>query len=224
MDDIEIQVLYFGALREKFTGTRQETVGATNGTTVGDFMDQLCGKYAGLDAVRHIVKIAVNEEMASPSQRLSDGDVVAMIPPVAGGSDPYCRLTEQPLDLNEALAAVAGPGQGGVVVFLGLVRDTNDGRSVTELEYEAYPSMVIRTFLEIIKRCEAIADGVRVGIAHRTGSLQIGEAAVIIAASAPHRAEAFEAARTCIDLLKQETPIWKKEFSPDGHEWIGMRP
>ena len=93
---------------------------------------------------------------------------------------------------------------------------------MTCLEYEAYPSMAVKVLADVIRRCEAIAPGVRVGIAHRTGRLQIGETAVVLAAAAPHRAEAFEAARACIELLKEEVPIWKKEISGDGAEWIGM--
>ncbi|CNU05485.1 molybdenum cofactor biosynthesis protein E [Mycobacterium tuberculosis] len=107
---------------------------------------------------------------------------------------------------------------------MGNVRDHNAGHDVTRLFYEAYPPMVIRTLMSIIGRCEDKAEGVRVAVAHRTGELQIGDAAVVIGASAPHRAEAFDAARMCIELLKQEVPIWKKEFSSTGAEWVGDRP
>lgn len=129
---------------------------------------------------------------------------------VAEGAYPYCRLTDQPLSVDEVLAAVSGPEQGGIVIFVGNVRDHNAGHDVTRLFYEAYPPMVIRTLMSIIGRCEDKAEGVRVAVAHRTGELQIGDAAVVIGASAPHRAEAFDAARMCIELLKQEVPIWKK--------------
>lgn len=143
---------------------------------------------------------------------------------VADGAYPYCRLTDQPLSVDEVLAAVSGPEQGGIVIFVGNVRDHNAGHDVTRLFYEAYPPMVIRTLMSIIGRCEDKAEGVRVAVAHRTGELQIGDAAVVIGASAPHRAEAFDAARMCIELLKQEVPIWKKEFSSTGAEWVGDRP
>jgi molybdopterin synthase catalytic subunit len=168
--------------------------------------------------------MAVNEAIAPTSTVLADGDTVAFIPQVAGGSDSYCRLTDQPLSVDELLAAVAAPGQGGIVVFIGNVRDHNQGHEVTHLHYEAYPAMVYRTLESIIERCEAIGEGVKVAVAHRTGNLEIGDSAVIIAAAAPHRPEAFQAARMCIELLKEETPIWKKEFSPDGVEWVGTRP
>jgi molybdopterin synthase catalytic subunit len=145
-----------------------------------------------------------------------------MIPPIAGGADPYCRLTDQPLSVDEVLASVTGPEQGGVVLFLGTVRDHNDGKQVMRLKYEAYASMVHSSLADIINRCRSGAPGVRVAVAHRTGVLNVGDIAVIVAASAPHRAEAFDAARACIELLKQEVPIWKKEISPHGTQWIGL--
>lgn len=105
----------------------------------------------------------------------------------------------------------------------GAVRNNNNGHEVTKLYYEAYPAMVHRTLMDIIEECERQADGVRVAVAHRTGELRIGDAAVVIGASAPHRAAAFDAARMCIERLKQDVPIWKKEFALDGVEWIHTR-
>ncbi|KAN84516.1 MoaD-MoaE fusion protein MoaX, partial [Mycobacterium tuberculosis 1010SM] len=107
------------------------------------------------------------------------------------------------------------------------IRESPDspGRfKVTKLYYEAYPAMVHRTLMDIIEECERQADGVRVAVAHRTGELRIGDAAVVIGASAPHRAAAFDAARMCIERLKQDVPIWKKEFALDGVEWVANRP
>ncbi|HZE38646.1 MAG TPA: molybdenum cofactor biosynthesis protein MoaE, partial [Stackebrandtia sp.] len=103
--------------------------------------------------------------------------------------------------------------RGGIVVFIGTVRDNSDGREVTAIEYEAYRSMAVKSLTEISERCEAVA--------HRTGTLAIGETVVIIAAAGPHRAEAFQAARSCAELMKWETAIWRKEIRPDGEEWIG---
>jgi molybdopterin synthase catalytic subunit len=216
---VRIEVLYFGALREE--GRRAETT-VDGGTTLDQLVDRLCESRPALAKARGHVKVAVNEDFASGDRVLADGDVVALIPPVAGGSSLYCRLTDQPLSVDEVLNAVTGPGQGGVVVFIGMVRDNNNDRAVTRLEYEAYPSMAMNLMADIVRRCEATSPGVRVGIAHRVGALDIGDTAVVLAAAAPHRAEAFEAARMCIELLKAEVPIWKKEFSADGAEWIGM--
>lgn len=221
---MRIVVMCFGALRERLAGVREEKVTVDDGTTAEGLVDHLCESYPGLAQHRDHVRVAVNEDFAASNRVLADGDVVALIPPVAGGSQTYCRLSGEPLSVDEVLNAVRGPGHGGMVVFIGTVRDHNQGRSVTRLEYEAYPSMAVKVLADIIRRCEAIAPGVRVGIAHRTGRLEVGETAVILAAAAPHRAEAFEAARACIELLKEEVPIWKKEISLDGAEWIGMGP
>jgi MoaE-MoaD fusion protein len=218
---MRIRVLYFGVLRERVAHTNQEEVSLPPGATLRDLVDRLGQAHPKLDTVRRHVKFAVNEELASANQPLADGDVIALIPPVAGGAGSYCRLTDQPLSLDEVLSAVVGPGQGGVVAFIGLVRDHNDGRSVVRLEYEAYQPMALKSLAGIIDRCEAIAPGVRVGVAHRTGALAVGEVVVIIAASAPHRGEAFQAARECAELMKQETAIWKKEIGPDGVAWVG---
>jgi molybdopterin synthase catalytic subunit len=219
---VRIEVLYFGALRERFGGVRREETTVDGGTTLDQLVDRLCEAHPALTAARGHVKAAVNEDFAAGDRVLADGDVVALIPPVAGGSSLYCRLTDQPLSVDEVLNAVTGPGQGGVVVFIGMVRDNNNDHAVTRLEYEAYPSMAVNLMADIVRRCEASAPGVRVGIAHRVGTLDVGDTAVVLAAAAPHRAEAFTAARMCIELLKAEVPIWKKEFSADGAEWIGM--
>jgi molybdopterin converting factor subunit 1 len=218
---LEIQVLFFGGLREG-VGRRSDVLGLDSDMSVGELVDQLSHAHASLAKMRTRVRIAVNEEFVPSTHRLTDGDVVAIIPPIAGGADPYCRLSDQPLSVDEVLMAVTAPGQGGVVVFLGFVRDHNAGKQVVRLEYEAYDSMVHTRLSDIIGRCESAATGVRVAVAHRTGSLDVGEIAVVVAASAPHRAEAFDAARSCIELLKQEVPIWKKEFSPDGAQWLGL--
>ncbi|MEU6285779.1 molybdenum cofactor biosynthesis protein MoaE [Streptomyces sp. NPDC047028] len=221
---MDVRVLYFGILREQFIQAREECFTLTPGATVADLVEQICLRHPGFAPVHSRVAIAVNEEFADDKQVLNGGDTVALIPPIAGGSGHYCRLTDEPLRVDPLIDAVSGPGQGGMVVFIGAVRNHHDGHGVTQLHYEAYASMVRRALNSIIDRCEQAADGVRVAVAHRTGTLQVGDAAVVIAASAPHRGEAFTAARTCIELLKQEVPIWKKEYSPDGTEWVGMRP
>ena len=143
---------------------------------------------------------------------------------MAGGAQALCRLSEEPLELSALIDAVSAPSQGGIATFVGIVRDHNEGREVTRLEYEAYDEMVLSTLAEIVAQCEALSEGVHVAVSHRVGRLEIGDAAVMIAASAPHRAEAFAACRLCIELLKQDVPIFKREVSPSGEEWIGLRP
>ena len=125
------------------------------------------------------------------------------------------------LSVDQAIAMVADPGAGGIAVFLGVVRDTNDGRAVTQLEYEAYGSMAIAEMERIRLAIESEIAGARVAAVHRVGALAVGEIAVVCAASAPHRAEAFRACRLMIDRLKERVPIWKREHGPDGPYWVG---
>jgi molybdopterin synthase catalytic subunit len=130
-------------------------------------------------------------------------------------------VTSAPLSVDAVLASISRPEAGGLAVFLGTVRDTNEGRAVTLLEYEVYESLAIA---EMRRICEAIEDeipGVRVAAHHRVGSLDVGDVAVVCAASAPHRGEAFRACRQLIDRVKATVPIWKREHGPDGPYWVG---
>jgi molybdopterin synthase catalytic subunit len=132
-------------------------------------------------------------------------------------------LRDTPLSVDEVLAAVADPRAGGVVSFTGAVRDHDGGRAVVELEYEAHPGAAA----ELERVARSVADRVDVlalAAVHRTGLLRVGDVAVVVAASAEHRAEAFEAARTLIDDLKATVPIWKRQVFSDGdQEWVGTR-
>lgn len=130
-------------------------------------------------------------------------------------------VTAEPLSLDALLLAVSHSGAGGVVLFLGVVRDSNEDRSVRHLEYEAHNAAAEASMRRIGEEAERRWPGARLASAHRTGRLEIGEASVVVAASAPHRAEAFEAARYVIDTLKAQTPIWKKEVFEGGEVWIG---
>ena len=125
------------------------------------------------------------------------------------------------LSADEVLAQVRHPGAGGIALFLGTVRDNNDGRAVRLLEYEAYREMAVTEMERIVGEIEAAIPGVRCAVAHRTGALQVGEVAVICAAAAPHRQEAFAACRRLIDEVKARVPIWKREHGADGPTWVG---
>jgi molybdopterin synthase catalytic subunit len=133
----------------------------------------------------------------------------------------YADMRETPLSTDEALAHVRRPGAGGLAVFVGVVRDESEGRVVTRLEYSAYASMAKKEMLAIADEIEAEIEGVRVAVIHRIGSLDVGDAAVVCAASAPHRGEAFRACSALIDRVKARVPIWKREIGPDGAAWVG---
>jgi molybdopterin synthase catalytic subunit len=131
------------------------------------------------------------------------------------------KVLETPLDVAEAMAAVSAPDIGGVDVFVGAVRDHNQGRAVTRLEYHAYVSMAEKEMQRIAEEVAAEIPGVRLAALHRVGALGVGDIAVVCAAGAPHRGEAFAACRALIDRIKQRVPIWKREHGPDGPYWVG---
>jgi molybdopterin synthase catalytic subunit len=133
------------------------------------------------------------------------------------------RIREEPLSLDEAVRAVGHHGAGAVATFVGVVRDHNDGRAVTLLEYEAYEKMAEQELEDVLTELGRERPGVRVFAVHRVGSLQVGDAAVVCSASAPHRGEAFDACRQLIDRIKARLPIWKREHGPDGPYWVGWK-
>ena len=138
-------------------------------------------------------------------------------------SAPLVAVREAPLSMDEAVAHVQHGGAGAVCVFLGTVRDTNDGRPVVRLEYQAYESMAVAEMRRIAEEIAREIAGVRLAVIHRVGSLGVGDAAVVCAASAPHRGEAYVACRALIDRVKLRVPIWKREHGPDGAYWVGWQ-
>jgi molybdopterin synthase catalytic subunit len=135
-------------------------------------------------------------------------------------SDALVALRDAPLSVDEVVDHVRHLGAGGICVFLGTVRDHSDGAAVQGLEYQAYASMALAEMRRIADEVAMQVEGVRLGLVHRLGSLEIGEVAVVCAASAPHRAEAYRACRMLIDMTKARVPIWKKERTEEGAQWV----
>jgi molybdopterin synthase catalytic subunit len=133
------------------------------------------------------------------------------------------ELRETPLSLDECFAAVLRPEAGGVAIFVGTVRNQNQGQDVTQLEYQAYPAMATKELQAIADEIERERPGTLLSCLHRTGTLAVGDVAVICAASAPHRGDAFAACRELIDRLKARVPIWKREHGESGPYWIGWQ-
>jgi len=133
------------------------------------------------------------------------------------------EIVAQPVDVAAVTAAVGHAGSGATVTFVGTTRDHNDGRRVTLLEYEAYPAMALAEIRKIAEAARARWPIEQVAIVHRIGIVPVGEASVVIAVSAGHRAAAFEACHFCIDRLKEVVPIWKKEHFEGGEVWIGSQ-
>ncbi|MEE8389873.1 MAG: molybdenum cofactor biosynthesis protein MoaE [Anaerolineae bacterium] len=134
------------------------------------------------------------------------------------------EITIEEISIDEVVTRLAGPANGAIVTFIGVVRDTTDGRAVHHLEYEAYPEMAEKTLRQIGDEVRARWKTIReIAIVHRIGQLPVGETAVVIALSAAHRPEVFKALRYTIDRLKEIVPIWKKEVWVDGEEWRSER-
>jgi molybdopterin synthase catalytic subunit len=133
------------------------------------------------------------------------------------------ELKETPLDVDACTKAVARPEAGAINVFIGTVRDHNEGHAITLLEYEAYGGMAEKEMAAIARELEAEFPGVRLACQHRVGKLAIGDVAVVCAASSGHRDAAFTACREFIDRVKERVPIWKREHGPDGPYWVGWK-
>lgn len=133
----------------------------------------------------------------------------------------WVELRDTPLSVDEVVSHVARAEAGGIDVFIGVVRNHADGRAVTRLEYEAYRPMAVGEMTRIAEAIERDIPEVRVSVAHRLGSLVVGDLAIVCAASAPHRGEAFAACQRLIDEIKHSVPIFKREHGPEGVAWVG---
>jgi molybdopterin synthase catalytic subunit len=216
---MRVTIRYFAAARER-AGASSDTLELAEGATAADALAAVCARHPSLQAVATKLRLAVDQEFAAPDRRLRDGSEVALIPPVSGGAGPH-RVSAVALDPALPLREVSGPDCGAVVSFVGTVRETNQGKRVVRLEYEAYPEMALRIFDHIATQARE-RWAARVVIHHRTGALEPGEISVVIAAAAPHRGDAFEACRHAIEALKKDAPIWKRELYPDGSSWVGL--
>jgi MoaE-MoaD fusion protein len=202
---MRVSVRLFAGLRER-AGTDRLEVELPDDARVKDVLAAMASTPVGALRDRECV-VAVNREYAGADEPVRAGDEGALVPPVSGGSQIHVRVTGEPLDLAALAAAVRDPRAGAVVLFEGITR------AVPELDYEAYAEMAVAK-LETIAAEEADRHGLcAVAIEHRTGTVALSEPSVIVAASAPHRGEAFAGARALIDRVKAEAPIWKVEVS-----------
>ena len=216
-----IEVLYFGGARDA-AGTARERLEAPP-ATVGDLRRALAATHPALARVLPRCRIAVDEEFSEDAAPLPDRSEVAIVPPVSGGAPARFAVVERPLSLAEVVEGVASPAAGGIATFTGTVRDQTHGRRVLRLEYEAYRGMAERKLAQI-GAAVAAEHGAEVAVIHRVGVLLPGDAAVVIACAAPHRTAALRACEACIERLKRDVPIWKREVYEDGSEWVGLGP
>ena len=232
---MRIAVRTFAAYRQAI-GQGAFTLDLPAGTTPGQVWSTLAERYPDLRRFPPPARFAVNDEFVGPEHALVEQDEVALIPPVSGGEDGVSDvgaeagsvtaeirvgLTRQPIDAAALVASVNDPRAGAVVLFCGTVREHSRERRVQFLEYEAYEALAEREMRRIAEEAARRWPVLRLEAVHRLGHLNVGETSIAIAVSAPHRADAFAAARFVIDTLKQSVPIWKKEVWGDGEEWIG---
>jgi MoaE-MoaD fusion protein len=222
---VRIEVLYFAVLRER-AGCAREALELPDGADVRAARAAVAERHPEIAALLSRVQTAVNRTQAGDATVLHDGDEVALLPPVAGGSGPRkIAIVDRALVVEETVAAVSGPNRGGVVTFTGVVRRQGHHLpDVVRLEYEAYVEMAETVLAEIAEEIEREWAGTEVAIHHRIGTLAVGEIAVAITAASAHRAPAFEACRAAIDRLKERAPIWKKEVGASGEAWLGLGP
>ena len=222
---MKVTIKLFARMRE-LVGTNSLKRDVATNATVADIIDSLYAEFPKLAQVAPRTIISVNKEFADLKTPLSEGDEVAFFPPVSGGTDANTSdkfaITVDPISLDEVAAKVVKPETGAVAVFGGVVRNVSAGKDVDHLEYEAYQEMAIAKLRQIAaearQKWPKIVD---IAIVQRIGHLAVGENAVIIAVSSPHRYDGcFEACAYAINRLKQIVPIWKKEVSPDGTDWV----
>lgn len=215
----------FFALHRDVVGAPQLELDVEPGTTAGGLWARIAAMYPRLAPATRSLMFAVNQTYADPGTELHAGDEVAFIPPVSGGSgEPFrpFRVAELPLYSEPLTAYVQTPGDGAVVLFAGVARDNSEGKATEHLFYEAYAAMAEPVLARIADEARARWAIGRVAIHHRTGKLEIGETAVLVAVAAPHRHGAFAAAEYIMDRIKEIAPIWKRETWRDGSaEWIG---
>jgi molybdopterin synthase catalytic subunit len=233
---VHISVRAFAAYREAI-GARALRFDVDADSTVAQAWEALCARYPGLDALPQPAAFAVNDAYVRPDTRLRDEDELVLVPPVSGGTigdlpshtvtgpaGVHAALTADEISIDAAVERVRHRQAGAVVLFLGTVRDNRQGARVHHLEYEAYESLALREMRAVGAEAAARWPLLGVALLHRTGRLRVGEISVVIAVSAPHRADAFAAGKYAIDTLKQRVPIWKKEVWDGGEVWIGSEP
>lgn len=221
---MKIEVHYYAAARE-LAGCRAATFEFDAASVLqADLRQAVAHRFPSLETFLERMRLAVNGDFVEPDRALHDGDRVDILPPVAGGSPVVlCSVRDREISLDEVRKAVQHSAAGGICIFEGVVRDHADGHAVSRLDYEAHESLARKEMHRVLEGVVAEHSGVRIAAVHRVGPLGIGDVAVCVAASAPHREEAFAACRKAIDRIKESVPLWKKEWGPDGEaHWVNL--
>jgi molybdopterin synthase catalytic subunit len=225
-----VKVLFFGQLKD-IAGRTEDRLQLPDGAHLDSVFRHYAERFPKLHDLSRSIVMARNHEFAPLSSAITDGDEIAFLPPVSGGSAPYTHeiadpsghffaLTRQPIDSRALVALAQRPEDGAVITFEGVVRNNTKGRGTMFLDYECYEAMAIRKIAEIGRELAASMPIGKIAIVHRLGKMAIGEASVVIVVSSPHRKPAYEASLEAINRLKKLVPIWKKEHFADGEVWV----
>ena len=222
-NEMKVRVLFLGPAKE-LTGRSEMVLTLPEGASVAIAISKLLREFPKLEERLTHYRFAINSDYADENTLLKDGDELALIPPVSGGASEtrvFVDVSPEPIDLTSLLDFVASPQAGAIVSFVGTVREFSHGKKVTALTYEAYQPMAKKELVRIAEEMLSRWQLCKVAIVHRTGTLSVGKISVAILVSAPHRSDAFEAARYAIERIKETVPIWKREHFEDGtSEWV----
>jgi molybdopterin synthase catalytic subunit/molybdopterin converting factor small subunit len=233
----QITIKLFGLIKTLANNQAALTVHLNSSRRVKDLVAVLDSMYPQVGELVHTkrVLVSVNQEIAHDDTEIHEGDEVALLPPFAGGSQDtdmirdealLVRVQRENFSLDAEIDRVRARSTriGGIVTFLGTARDWSKGHTVSGITFEHYEGMAQKKLREIRERALKQFDVIEVLILHRYGTIEIGENIVLIVVGAEHRAEAFKACKWCIDELKQITPIWKLEQTPEGQVWVEEHP
>ncbi len=221
-----IRVRYFAAARD-LAGCEEENISLeSTSVTQDELRIKLAQLHPRLEGYLGRMRLALNGDFIEADVDVHDGDEVDILPPVAGGSPVVlCEITEEEISVDRLWRSVAHAGAGGIAIFIGVVRDHAESGPVSRLDYESHRALAQKEMGRILDEIVREHHESRVGAAHRIGSLGVGDIAVVVAASAPHREQAFAACRAAIERIKESVPIWKKEWGLEGDaNWVNLEP
>jgi molybdopterin synthase catalytic subunit/molybdopterin converting factor small subunit len=225
---MRVRVLFFGMLRD-LVGRPSDESEFPPGASLRDVFDAYADGHPRIRELASSIVVARNQEFAELSTSVEEGDEIAFLPPVSGGSaipleisenGHYFALTRHAIDTRAVIAKIQTGGDGAVVTFEGVVRNNTKGRPTLCLDYECYEAMAIKVLARIGCEIAASHEVTYIAMVHRLGRMLVGEASVAVIVTAPHRRAAFEAALEGINRLKKLVPIWKKEHFVDGEVWV----
>jgi len=231
MTIVRVKVLFFGMLKD-IVGRSEDHIEMAEGARLDAVFTRYAREFPRLTDFESSIVLACNQQFCDRTAPVREGDEIAFLPPVSGGSGRYTHeifdaeaghvfaLTRDPIDTVSITRQLLRGEDGAVVNFEGVVRNNTKGRATKFLDYECYEAMAVKMMAEIgrdIARTHAIG---RIAMVHRLGRMEIGETSVAVIVTAPHRKPAFEAALEGINRLKRIVPIWKKEHFADGEVWV----